>query len=145
MIGLPANLFYGTGIPACILLFDRAKGQNRDVLFIDASRDFEQGKNQNHLGENQIKKILDEHKQFRTATPNETEEGRIMTEKYSYRATPEELAENDYNLNIPRYVDTYEAEEPVDMAATTRKISALREEIHGLSEKMRQYLNNLGY
>ena len=109
VIGLPEKLFFGTGIPAVILLFK--KGRNtKDVLFIDASGEYVEGTNQNRLGEEHIKKIVATYRAFQTVP------------KYSYRATPEEIAENDFNLNIPRYVDTFEAEKEVDLKAVQREI-----------------------
>lgn len=145
VIGLPANLFFGTGIPACILLFNKGKGTNRDVLFIDASRDFEQGKNQNSLNKDQIQTILDEFQRFKTEAPNKGKEGRVMTDKYSFRATFAEIKENDFNLNIPRYVDTFEEEEPVDIPATMKEIEELKVELAETEAKMAEYLVELGF
>ncbi len=94
VIGLPANIFYGTSIPTCILVFKNI-ANNDNVLFIDASNDFEKGKNQNHLSDAQVERIIDTYKRKATI------------DKYSYSATLQEIADNDYNLNIPRYVDTF--------------------------------------
>ncbi|MBA7557052.1 putative type I restriction enzymeP M protein [subsurface metagenome] len=96
--GLPAKLFYGTGIPAAIIIFNKAK-ETQDVLFIDASREYQDGKNQNKLRDKNIDHIVATYKKFETIN------------KYSYRATIDEIKENEYNLNIPRYVDTFEEEE----------------------------------
>lgn len=133
VIGLPANLFYGTGIPACILIFDKNKGENTDVLFIDASREFENGKNQNYLRVEDIEKIYNTYRNWETI------------EKYSYIATQEEIAENDYNLNIPRYVDTFEEEEPIDIVATQQELASIKSEMKVIEEQMAAYLNELGY
>lgn len=110
VIGLPANIFYGTGIPTCILVFKKCKEHPDDVLFIDASAHFDKVGTQNVLSPEHINKII-------TTYRNRTEE-----EKYSYVAPLTEIAENDYNLNIPRYVDTFEEEEPVDISAVAHEI-----------------------
>ncbi|MFC0875299.1 type I restriction-modification system subunit M [Saccharicrinis sp. FJH2] len=137
VIGLPANLFFGTGIPACILIFDKSrstdKGQDKNVLFIDASREFENGKNQNFLREEDIDKIYQTYK------------NRKSIDKYSYVATLDEIRENDYNLNIPRYVDTFEEEEPIDIAATQKEIESIKNEMTAVEEQMAAYLKELGY
>jgi len=149
VIGLPANLFFGTGIPAAILIFNRGKGKNNDVLFIDASREYQEGKNQNRLrteGEkNDIKHIVDTYKAFKAAAPLATEEGALIEDKYAYRATLKEIEENDYNLNIPRYVDTFEEEAPVDIAATQVEIGRLKKELDSVESKMNEYLKELGF
>lgn len=138
VIGLPNGLFQTTGIPVAILIFDKSRepgGKNesrKDVLFIDASKEYIPGKNQNTLSEEQIQKILDTYK-------NRTE-----TEKYSHLATPEEIAENDYNLNIPRYVDTFEEEEEVDLSAVSAKIADLELQLQDVQDQMQQYLEELG-
>ena len=132
VIGLPANLFFGTGIPATILIFDKDKKTDQ-VLFIDASNEYESGKNQNKLSADNIDKIFKTYKAWET------------TDKYSYVATREEIVENDYNLNIPRYVDTFEEEEPVDIAATQKEIASLKAELAGVESQMADYLKELGY
>jgi len=131
VIGLPENLFYGTGIPAAILLFKRNK-RDDSVLFIDASREYEAGTNQNRLRSQDRIKIGDAYRR------------RGFVEKYTYIATREEIAENDYNLNIPRYVDTFEAEEPVDMPGVNQEIAGLRAQLGELEGKMEGYLRELG-
>lgn len=131
VIGLPSNLFFGTSIPACILVFKKQKDSN-DVLFIDASNEFEKGKNQNKLTDDNIKKIFDTYK------------SRESLEKYSHIASLEEIKENDYNLNIPRYVDTFEEEEPVDIEATKQVIAELEAKRETLKTKMAEYLKELG-
>ncbi|ABK89596.1 type I restriction-modification system subunit M [Francisella tularensis subsp. novicida] len=131
VIGLPSNLFFGTSIPACIMVFKKQKDSN-DVLFIDASNEFEKGKNQNKLTDDNIKKIFDTYK------------SRESLEKYSHVASLEEIKENDYNLNIPRYVDTFEEEEPVDIEATKQTIAELEAKRETLKTKMAEYLKELG-
>ena len=131
VIGLPANLFFGTSIPACILVFRKQKDSS-DVLFIDASREFDKDKNQNSLNDNHIAKILDTYK-------NKKE-----IDKYSHKATLEEIQENDYNLNIPRYVDTFEEEEIVDIEATKKNIANIEQELIEVKAKMKSFLEELG-
>ncbi|WP_027327431.1 type I restriction-modification system subunit M [Helicobacter pametensis] len=131
VIGLPANLFYGTSIPACILIFKKDR-ERSDILFIDASKEFQKGKRQNTLTEENITKILT------------TYHNRQEVEKYSHIATLEEIKANDYNLNIPRYVDTFEEEEEVDIPSTLKNIAKLDEEIAQTQKKMDSYLKELG-
>lgn len=133
VIGLPANLFYGTGIPACILVFRTGRIRD-DVLFIDASGEgnYEKGKNQNILRPCDIKKIVD------------TYEARENVEKYSYRASRKEIADNDYNLNIPRYVDTFEEEELVDIDEVKQNIANIEAELAQVQAQMAKYLEELG-
>ena len=146
VIGLPANLFYGTGIPACILLFNKAKGKNKDVLFIDASKGFESGKNKNKLREKEdIEKIVDTYKAFKKSKPLTSEQGAVIEDKYAYRATIKDLADNEYNLNIPRYVDTFVEEEAIDIKATQKEIKKLKGELSKIEEKMEGYLKELGF
>jgi type I restriction enzyme M protein len=131
VIGLPEKLFFGTGIPAVIMLFK--KGRNTtDVLFIDASGEFVEGTNQNRLGEEQIKKVVATYCAFQTVP------------KYAYRATPEEIAENDFNLNIPRYVDTFEAEKEMDLKAVEAEIKRLEGELAVVRKQMADYVEELG-
>ena len=119
VIGLPANLFYGTSIPTCILVFKgrEARKDNKDVLFIDASNDFEKGKNQNKLSQENIDKII-----------NAIQERKDI-EKYAHVATLDEIKENDYNLNIPRYVDTFEEEEAIPLDEVAKELQELRVDI----------------
>ena len=133
VIGLPANLFYGTGIPACILVFKR-KRTTREVLFIDASGDnnFEKGKNQNILRDSDIERIVDAY------------ERRANEDKYSYVASYDEIRENEFNLNIPRYVDTFEEEEMVDIDEVQRNISNIEAELAEVQAQMKKYLEELG-
>jgi type I restriction enzyme M protein len=113
VIGLPANIFYGTSIPTCIMVFKKCKEHPEDVLFIDASQHFEKVKTQNVLREEHIDKIV------------ETYRNRIEEDKYSKKATLQLIAENDYNLNIPRYVDTFEAEDQIDIDSIATEIKSL--------------------
>ena len=133
VVGLPANLFYGTGIPASILIFDKNKGDNTEVLFIDASNEFENGKNQNRLRDEDVEKI---YKTFSNWT---------TVDKYSHIATLEEIQENDYNLNIPRYVDTFVEEEPVDIVETQKEIVELKAKLNEVESQMEVYLKEMGY
>ncbi len=145
VIGLPSNLFFGTGIPAAILIFNRGKGKNKDVLFVDASREYQEGKNQNRLRAEDIKHIVDTLKAFKAGTPIKGDEGKVIEDKYAYRATFKEIEDNDFNLNIPRYVDTFEEEEPVDIPATQAEIKRLKGELAEVEKKMEAYLKELGF
>ncbi len=131
VIGLPEKLFYGTGIPAAILIFNRGK-KTTDVLFIDASREYQQGTRQNKLRDQDIDKIADTYRKFATM------------DKYSYRATPEEIKENEFNLNIPRYVDTFEEEEEIDIPAVQQEVEELEKQLAEVQKEMRGYLEELG-
>ena len=132
VIGLPEKLFYGTGIPAAVLIFRKEKS-DKNVLFIDASREFKAGKNQNLLTAENIEKIV--------ATYRE----RSTVDKYAYLATLEEIQENDYNLNIPRYVDTFEEEEEIDLLAVRAERVELKKQLVELEGEMEGYLKELGY
>lgn len=140
VIGLPANLFYGAGIPACILIFRKNRGANEHVLFVDASGDghYEKGKNQNVLREQDVAKIVDTYKTY-LADPSFGGE-----EKYSYVATLDEIKANDYNLNIPRYVDTFEEEELVDIEEVKGNIKNIEEELAKVQKQMAKYMKELG-
>lgn len=140
VIGLPANLFYGTGIPAAIVLFNKGK-KTSNVLFIDASKEYASGKNQNKLRNEDIEHIVGTYRRF---IDGNIKEG-IVEEKYSYIATPKEIEENEYNLNIPRYVDTFEEEEEVDVQTVQLEIDALEKELAEVQAKMKEYLKELGY
>lgn len=145
VIGLPSNLFFGTGIPAAILIFNKAKDKNKDVLFIDASREFESGKNQNRLREKDIQHIVNTYKAYKAANPINGDEGIVIEDKYAYRATFKEIQGNDFNLNIPRYVDTFEEEEPIDIKATQEEINRLKAELAVVEKEMEKYLKELGF
>jgi type I restriction enzyme M protein len=131
VIGLPEKLFFGTGIPATIMILNKGK-KTQDVLFIDASREYVEGTNQNRLGAEQIARIVATYKTFQTV------------DKYAYRATLGEIAENDYNLNIPRYVDTFEPEAEVDLKAVQKEIEVLESQLAGVRLEMGAYLKELG-
>lgn len=133
VIGLPEGLFFGTGIPACIMVFKKNRTRN-DVLFIDASSEgnYEKGKNQNKLREEDIQKIV------------ETYENYVTIDKYSYVTSMDEIKENDFNLNIPRYVDTFEEEEPVDLEEVKHNIIEIKSELQDVEKKMDAYLKELG-
>jgi len=130
VIGLPEKLFYGTGSPAAILVFRKNK-KDENVLFIDASREYKNGKNQTFLTEEHLSKII------------ETCQARESVDKYAYLATPEALKENDYNLNIPRYVDTFEEEEEIDLAVVLKEREQLKDQLANLEVEMEGYLKEL--
>ncbi|MBN1559881.1 type I restriction-modification system subunit M [candidate division KSB1 bacterium] len=139
VIGLPANLFYGTGIPVAILIFDKGKCDNNNVLFIDASRDFGAGKNQNRLREEDINYILSLHHKFREGQLSPG----VAEDKYAYVATFEEIKENEFNLNIPRYVDTFEEEEEIDVVMVQKEIEELELELRAVQSEMNYYIKDL--
>ncbi|NLV98125.1 MAG: type I restriction-modification system subunit M, partial [Desulfovibrionales bacterium] len=132
VIGLPEKLFYGTGIPAAIMVFCKNK-RDKKVLFIDASHEFKTGKNQNQLNEENIEKIV---QVFRD---------RSSQDKYSYLASFEDIQGNDFNLNIPRYVDTFEEEEEIDLMAVRAERKKLKTDLAQLEQEMEGYLKELGY
>lgn len=132
VIGLPEKLFYGTGIPAAILIFSMDKADT-STLFIDASREFKAGKNQNLLTEETINKVVST---YRTGN---------SIDKYAYVASLEEIRENDYNLNIPRYVDTFEEEDEIDLLAVRAEREKLKAQLAELEGEMDKYLEELGY
>lgn len=131
VIGLPANVFYGTGIPTIILVFKKNR-TTKDVLFIDASNEFEKVKNQNRLTEENISKIV------------ETYRKREDVEKYAHLASIEEIRGNDFNLNIPRYVDTFEQEEEIDLNEVKLLLERDKQEIAELESKIARILATLG-
>lgn len=134
VIGLPANIFYGTSIPTCILVFKKCREVDDNVIFIDASGDgnFIKIGNQNELRDSDVEKIIN------------TYQNREAIDKYAYLASLEEIAENDYNLNIPRYVDTFEEEEPVDIDAVMREIKTLEAKRSELDIEINGYFQELG-
>ena len=132
IIGLPANIFYGTSIPTCIIVMKKCRKEDDNILFIDASKEFEKVKTQNKLREEHIRKIV------------ETYRDRKEIEKYSHCASLKEIAENDYNLNIPRYVDTFEEEEPIDIKAVMAEIKELEAKRADLDKEIEGYLKELG-
>jgi type I restriction enzyme M protein len=140
VIGLPAQLFYGTGIPAAILVFNKGRKswedaeslRDKHLLFIDASREFEDGKKQNRLRDEDIKKIVSTFREFKEI------------EKYSHLATLEEIQEAEFNLNIPRYVDTFEEEEDIDIPAVQKEIEEIEAELAETQKELNRYLAELG-
>lgn len=138
VIGLPAGLFQTTGIPVAILVIDRSREQGganekrKDILFIEASKEFKPGKAQNTLADENIKKIFD------------TYQKRKSIEKFSRTVKPEEIKENDFNLNITRYVDTFEEEAPVDIQANLKELAELEPKLEKLEKQMGEYLKQLG-
>ena len=132
VIGLPANVFYGTSIPTCILVMKKCRKEDENILFIDASKEFEKVKTQNKLRSEHINKIIDTYRE------------RKEIEKYSHCATLQEIKDNDFNLNIPRYVDTFEDEEPIDIHAVMAEIKELEAQRADLDKQIDVYLKELG-
>ncbi len=140
VIGLPAKLFYGTGIPAAILVFNKGRKsweeaesvRDKHVLFIDASREFEDGKKQNRLRDEDIQKIVSTFREFKEV------------EKYSHLAPLSEIQEAEFNLNIPRYVDTFEEEEDIDIPAVQKEIEEIEAELARTQKELNRYLDELG-
>lgn len=131
VIGLPANIFYGTSIPTCILVFKKCREDSENVLFIDASNEFQKVKNQNYLTDENIEKIITTFKE------------RSTIDKYSYLANLKEIEENDYNLNIPRYVDTFEEEEQIDLDEVSKELKALENEIKTTNATIAKFCGEL--
>ncbi len=131
VIGLPANIFYGTSIPTCILVFKKCREQPDDILFIDASQHFEKVKTQNYLRDKDVERIVDTYSK------------RLTIDKYSYVAGLDEVRENDYNLNIPRYVDTFEEEEQVDIDAVAYELKTLEADMKATDETIAGYCREL--
>lgn len=132
VIGLPPNLFYGTSIPACILVLKKCRVHDGDILFIDASRDFEKQGNQNYLSDEHVAKIV------------ETYAKRETIDRFSYVAPLSEIAENDYNLNIPRYVDTFEEEDAIDLDAVTTALQSLEADMAETDTTIAAFCAELG-
>lgn len=132
VIGLPPNIFFGTQIPTCILIFNKNRKPDDNIIFIDASKEFEKAKNKNLLLDTHIEKIYS------------TYLNRIEIEKYSHLATLQEIADNDYNLNIPRYVDTFEEEEEINIYAVMDEIKELESKRAELDNEINGYLKELG-
>ncbi len=130
VIGLPANIFYGTSIPTTIIVLQKNR-TTKDVLFIDASNDFTKEKNQNSLEEKHIKKILDVYRK------------RESVEKYAHVASFEDIEENDFNLNIPRYVDTFEEEEAIDILEVMKEMIAIDKQIAESESDFCEQINQL--
>lgn len=132
VIGLPSNIFYGTGIPATIMVFKKCRKEDEDILFIDGSKEFVKNGNQNHLTDDNVEKIFD------------TYHKRKEVERFSHRATLEEIKENDYNLNIPRYVDTFEPEPEVDIEEVAKELKELTSGEAELQDKISGFCKELG-
>ncbi len=132
VIGLPANIFYGTGIPTCILVLKKERVHKDNILFIDSSQHFEKIKTQNYLREEDINKIMDTYK------------NRTALDKYSHVAPLKEVAENEYNLNIARFVDTFEDEEPVDLASVSKALKTIATEMDITDASIANYCKQLG-
>lgn len=134
VIGLPANIFYGTSIPTCIMVFKKCRESPEDILFIDASglENFKKEKNQNVLRDGDVEKII------------ATYRDRKSTDRYSHVATMAEIEENDWNLNIPRYVDTYEEEAPVNLDAVLAELKTINESIADVDTRIAEYCQELG-
>lgn len=131
VIGLPANLFFGTSIPTSILVFKKCREQPDNILFIDASQHFEKVKTQNYLRDSDVDRII------------ETYSKRVAIDKYSYVANLDEVRENDYNLNIPRYVDTFEEEEAIDIEALAKELKTLEVDMKETDETIEQFCKEL--
>jgi type I restriction enzyme M protein len=131
IIGLPANLFFSTGIPVCILVLKKCK-KPEDVLFINAAEHFEKGKRQNYLSDEHIEKIID------------TYQHRKEEERYSKRVKMAEIEANDYNLNISRYVSTAKAEVEIDLGATHGELVQIEKDIREAKERHNGFLEQLG-
>ena len=132
VIGLPANIFYGTSIPTCVLVLKKCREQPEDVLFIDASAYFEKATNQNLLRDVDVDRIIAVYRQ------------RLEEEKYSYRAPLAEIEENNFNLNIPRYVDTFEEEEEIDLAAVAAELRQIDRDMVGIDTTIKVFCDELG-
>ena len=132
VVGLPPNLFYGTSIPTCILVMKKCRVDDDNILFIDASRHFEKAGNQNVLTDAHVDKIIEVYRK------------RENIDKYAHIASLDEVAGNDYNLNIPRYVDTFEEEEPVDIAAVSKDLKTLERDIQETDNTIAGFCRELG-
>ena len=132
VIGLPANLFYGTGIPACVLVLKKCRVHDNDILFIDASQHFDKKGNRNILTDEHVEMIVDTYRK------------RESIDKYAHVASLDEVRENDYNLNIPRYVDTFEEEELVDLNAVTKDLKALKADMQETDKTIAGFCEELG-
>lgn len=131
VIGLPSNIFFGTSIPTCIMVFKKCRENSKDILFIDASNEFEKVGKQNVLRTEHIYKIIDTYKK------------RSVIDKFSFVASTNEIIENEYNLNIPRYVDNYEEEEPVDLQALSNELKSIENEISETDKTISNFCDEL--
>jgi len=132
VIGLPANIFYGTGIPTCILIIKKQRKNSDNILFINASSYFEKGKNQNILHDTNINKIISVF------------DSRIGEEKFSSVVPLKDIIENNYNLNIPRYVDTFEAEDSIDLLKNAEDFKKLEKDMADLDNSIRKFSSEIG-
>ncbi len=132
VIGLPANLFYGTSIPACILVLKKCRVHDNDILFIDASQHFEKSGNQNTLTDEHVEKIVDAYQK------------RESIDKYAYVASLDQVKQNDFNLNIPRYVDTFKEEKPVNLSAVAEDLKALEADMQETDKTIAGFCKELG-
>lgn len=132
VIGLPVSIFYGTSIPTCVLVFKKCRKVNDNILFIDASKLFKKYKSQNYLRDTDVDKIIKTYK------------NREEQDKFSHLATMKEIVENDYNLNISRYVDTFEDEDPVNLSEVAKEIKALNEDLSDIDAEIKKYCEELG-
>jgi type I restriction enzyme M protein len=131
VIGLPAGIFFGTSIPTCILVFKKNRKNDDNVLFIDASNHFEKGKAQNFMRNEDVERIVDAYS------------NRESIKKFAHVAKITEVEENDYNLNIPRYVDTFEEEEPVDLDAVASDLAELETKLHSVDADIAEFCSQL--
>ena len=131
VIGLPSNIFFGTGIPTCIMVFKKCRENSDDILFIDASNEFEKVGKQNVLRAKHIDKIIDTYR------------SRSIIDKFSFVANTNEIIDNEYNLNIPRYVDTFDEEEPVDLETVSNELKSLENEISETDETISGFCDEL--
>jgi type I restriction enzyme M protein len=132
VIGLPANIFYGTSIPTCIMVFKKCRENPEDILFIDASQHFDKVKTQNVLSPDNIEKIVSTYRERKTE------------EKYSYVAPLSEVKANDYNLNIPRYVDTFEAEDSINIAEIAQQLKDIDTSMSATDQTIASFCKELG-
>lgn len=132
VIGLPANVFYGTSIPTVILVFKKCREDDADIFFIDASKYFEKVKNQNRLRDEDVSRIIEVYAK------------REEIEKFSHTASLDEIKKNDYNLNIPRYVDTFEEEELIDLDEVVKELKTIEEKIKAVDKEIEKYCDELG-
>jgi type I restriction enzyme M protein len=132
VIGLPPNIFFGTGIPTCILVLKKQRENPDDILFIDASQGFEKVGNQNYLRPEHVERIVSTYRK------------RESIEKFSKVAERSEVEENDYNLNIPRYVDTFDAEDAIDLEDVAGKLAALEKDMGDTDKVIAGFCAELG-
>ena len=143
IIGLPNNIFPGTSIGGVVLIFNKRKKEDKDVLFIDASNDFEAGKMLNIIRPQDINRIDETYIEFKKSFPENRSQLNEKWKKYARIVTLEEIKENDFNLSIPRYINTHEEESPVDLKNLKKEIHELEIELSDVQEKIRTLLNNI--